>query len=72
MSRRKDPSKGNPRTGDGVKAKGKKPSEIGTLQMRSTYAGYKSGVHASGVRREQPKGWGIARVVDIFTRKERS
>lgn len=66
MSRRRDPSKGNPRTGDGFKAKGKKPTETGIMRMMSVY-----GEGDVGVRRKQPKGWGIARVVDIFTKKER-
>lgn len=69
MSRRKDPSKGNPRTGDGFTAKGKKPTETGTMQMRS--ASRDGGADSQGLRRKQPKGWGIARVVDIFTKKER-
>lgn len=66
MTRRKDPSEGNPRTGDGRVAKGKKPTETGVMRMMS--------VHAEGdvsIRREQPKGWGVARVIDILTGKER-
>lgn len=68
--RRKNPSEGDPRTGNGVKAKGKKPTETGILQMRSGSQGA-SQVDGYGLRRKQPKGWGIARVVDIFTKKER-
>jgi hypothetical protein len=62
----RDKSKGKPRTGDGYKAKGKKPTETGIMQIRSADS-------ASGSlwRHGQPKGWGVARVVDIFTRKER-
>lgn len=58
--------RGNPRTGTGDRAKGKKPTEIGIMQMRSSDT--QSG---SLYRHGQPKGWGIARVVDIFTKKER-
>lgn len=64
--RRQDPSKGNPRTGNGRAAKGKKPTETGIMQMRSTPDGMNPD---GGLRRKQPKGWGIARVVDIFTGK---
>lgn len=55
---------GKPRTGTGDAAKGKKPTETGILQMRS-------GGYLSSVNDKQPKGWGIAKVVDIFTRKTR-
>lgn len=68
--RRKNPSEGNPRTGDRFGAKGKMPTEIGILQMRSGSRGA-SQVDGYGLRRKQPKGWGIARVVNIFTKKER-
>lgn len=58
--------KGKPRTGDGYKAKGKKPSDIGHLQMRET----RRGIYDVPAR-SQPRGWGIARVFDIFTGKQR-
>jgi hypothetical protein len=64
MARRKSPQAGMPRTGDGKQAKGKKPSETGTLQMRSSDL-------PSGIQRRQPKGWGIARVIDIATGREK-
>jgi hypothetical protein len=60
--RRSDPAAGKPRAGDGHKAKGKKPTETGIMQMRSG---------DGSLRRTQPRGWGIARVIDIVTRKER-
>jgi hypothetical protein len=55
---------GNPRTGDGRKG-GVKP-EARDCRMMSAYD---SGETA--IRRQQPRGWGIARVIDIVTRKER-
>lgn len=61
---RKDPAKGKPRTGDGRTAKGKKPTETGILQMRKD--GY------TGSLPSQPKGWGIAKVVSLFTGKHRT
>lgn len=70
MARRKDPSKGSPRTGDGYKAKGKKPTETGIMQMRTVYD-RDGAADSQGLRRVQPRGWGIARVVDIFTGRER-
>lgn len=66
MSRRKDPTQGRPRTGDGHKAKGKKPTETGVMQIRNPKT-------ASGSMHNytQPKGWGVAKVVDIFSKKKR-
>lgn len=64
MTRRKSPEAGKPRTGDGTKAKGKKPTETGIMQMRS--AKTESG---SMHMHTQPKGWGIAKVINIFTGK---
>lgn len=64
MSRRKNPSEGKPRTGNGHTASGKKPPEVGIMQMRS--ADTASG---SMYKHTQPRGWGIAKVVDIFTGK---
>ncbi|MET0428822.1 MAG: hypothetical protein ABW026_10025 [Microvirga sp.] len=60
--RRKDPAAGNPHTGDGKAAKGKKPTEVGIRQMRD---------RDGELSRKQPRGWGIARVIDIVTGKER-
>lgn len=51
-----------PRTGDGHTARGPKPSKTGHLRMET----------ASGIgnhRLTQPKGWGIAAVVNLFKGK---
>lgn len=64
MPRRKDPAVGKPRTGDGNKAKGKKPTETGIMQMRSAKT-----ASGSMYQHTQPKGWGIAKVVSIFKKR---
>lgn len=53
-----------PRTGTGDKARGKKPSETGLLQMRQAKSPYRSTASP-----DQPKGWGIAKVVNIFRKR---
>ena len=50
-----------PRTGDGNKARGKKPTETGIMQMRHA----RGPIHSVPAR-DQPKGWGIAKVIDLF------
>ena len=55
-----------PRTGDGYKAKGVKPDKTGIMQVRHA----RGPVHSVPAR-DQPKGWGIAKVIDLFTRKNR-
>lgn len=57
-----------PRTGTGDKARGKKPSETGILQMQAKHSPNASFRPTDS----QPKGWGIAKVVGLFSKKGKS
>lgn len=68
VKRRKDPAKGNPRTGTGDKARGRKP-QANECRIENKYG---QDAHPDNrYRGSQPKGWGIAKVIDIITGKER-
>lgn len=58
---KKDP--GKPRTGTGDAARGRKPQANECRMVGTPPEG--------GIRAKQPKGWGIAKVIDIVTGKEK-
>lgn len=68
MARRKDPSEGNPRTGTGDAPRGRKPraSEL-RIEAKEGMAAHPDNRY----RGPQPKGWGLGKIIDIVTRKER-
>ena len=59
MTRRESSDKGAPRTGDGFKARGRKP-KTGELTMMT---GTPGALGFDGVARKQPKGWHILNVL---------
>lgn len=67
MSRKpKDP--GTPRTGTGDAPRGRKPK---TSELRIENAHGTAAHPDNRYRGPQPKGWGIAKVIDILTGRER-